>query len=438
MTLKAVLQVTKTACIIKRERFILAAQPMSVIIQNIYTLLRTPYTSYEGILYCRSKLLAYVIYFGLPVLLFYGVTNLVEGSSIFFLQNTIIFLIALSSLLLLRKKRYDAAVFVLFLFGLGIAQLSFLFHEFHFSGRPLVSWTSFAVANGCVAVLISAGFLRKKLHLVVLDTVFSILLLIHIYISADASGHYLTDFAGLFIYFLLSLGFSFVVQHLINMAENLMEERIRNSEEKEKLLQEVHHRVKNQMYTIASLLSLQAKEFEDPEVIAAFEETRQRIRLMQVIYRKLYTGDSFSNLNLRIFLEQMVGELQSAYCGKRKIHIKSDIDDLSLSSDQSFAVAIVVNELVTNAVKYAFPLNGSSVLGEVHVSVQVTNSILRIVVKDNGYGLPEEVRCGTEYGFGLALVQSYVRQYDGTWKCENSDGAIIEVELQLEEVKCER
>ena len=99
---------------------------------------------------------------------------------------------------------------------------------------------------------------------------------------------------------------------------------------------------------------------------------------------------------------------------------------------------MIINELVTNAVKYAFPLNGSSVLGEVHVSVQVTNSILRIVVKDNGYGLPEEVRCGTEYGFGLALVQSYVRQYDGTWKCENSDGAIIEVELQLEEVKCER
>ena len=199
-------------------------------------------------------------------------------------------------------------------------------------------------------------------------------------------------------------------------------------EEKEQLLREVHHRIKNHMNTISSILSLHANYHEDPHTAQVFEEIHNKIKIMQNIYQNLYTGEDVNAVYLSSFLESIVEDLQEAYIYEKRIMVEDRIEDLQVSAKLSLPVGIIVNELITNSLKYAFD-------GRENGSISLTvcredEQYLRIEVTDDGNGLPNKVLSGGEYGFGLTLVEGYARQYRGTMKLYGNGGTKIVVTLR--------
>jgi PAS domain S-box-containing protein len=202
------------------------------------------------------------------------------------------------------------------------------------------------------------------------------------------------------------------------------EARIQNLlEEKDMLVREVHHRIKNDMNTINSLLYLQASSSHNPGEVKALEEAQNRISLMRIIYEKLYLGHDFSNINIMAFLLDLIERIEQTYTVSAEIEIETDIDDVVIPAKQSFPVGIIVNELITNAFKYAFPDSGS---GKISVSVHTEeNSTIEINVADNGAGIPDEVIKNGNYGFGLTLVDAFTEQYGGSFSVENKEGSSV-------------
>ena len=213
------------------------------------------------------------------------------------------------------------------------------------------------------------------------------------------------------------------------------EEILRLLEEKEILLNEVHHRIKNDMSAIRSLLSLQASETENPEASATLIEARNRISVMGSIYDSLYRGRGFSSMNIKTFIKDLLSSLQQTYSGKLSVKISSDIEDTVIAAKQSFYVGIIVNELVTNCYKYAFTESGQ---GEVVVKVNKQDEkTLRILVKDTGKGLPVDIVEHETFGFGLKLVTLFIEQYKGSMDITTGNGTSIKILLPLLPVKSE-
>jgi two-component sensor histidine kinase len=186
------------------------------------------------------------------------------------------------------------------------------------------------------------------------------------------------------------------------------------------------------MSTIFSILSLQASKFRDKEVIDAFEEAKTRIRLMQSIYQKLYTGSDAHSIKISDYLRELLSDIEKTYSLSGTVRINAEIEDCIVSAKQSLPIGIVVNELVSNSLKYAFsPFNE----GSIEVVVRKSDlSYLEVIVSDDGSGLPREVVEEGEYGFGLTLVEGYAIQYEGELSIENSPagGSRIRVSMELE------
>ncbi len=181
--------------------------------------------------------------------------------------------------------------------------------------------------------------------------------------------------------------------------------------ERELLLHEVHHRVKNHMNTIRSVLYLQRQNSSDPAVEEALLAAENRIALMQNIYRRLYQNDQHDSIHLPDFMHQLLEELKAALSTGIPVKLQVEVDDITISAGQSLPLAIIVNELVTNAFKYAF---GDRTQGEIGVRIKDTGQgRLSIRVSDNGVGFPREVSEEHIFGFGLSVVEGYIHQYGG-------------------------
>lgn len=203
-------------------------------------------------------------------------------------------------------------------------------------------------------------------------------------------------------------------------------------DEKEQLIKEVHHRIKNHMNTMYSILSIQASYFKNPDVIAAFEDAKNRIRLMQSLYHKLYSGTNSNSMHLQPFIDELVRDLQTAYSTFEYLSIRTYIENIEVTAKQSLPIGIIVTELITNSLKYAFP---NQEAGNIEVKIQRTDSrVLEIHIKDDGKGTPETTISEQDYGFGLTLVHGYARQFDGSVEMESGPGTSIKVTLELESI----
>ena len=201
--------------------------------------------------------------------------------------------------------------------------------------------------------------------------------------------------------------------------------------EKEQLLQEVHHRIKNHMSTIAAIISLRKSHISDSHINVVLDELHNKIRLMQNIYQTLYTGNEVGTIHINSFLGQLLYDIQSTYIKEPSIQIKTDIADIEISSKQSLPIGIIVTELITNAIKYAFEGREE---GTISISINKTDeNQLKIQVADNGTGLSDMIIENKSYGFGLTLVDGYVKQFDGQMSIDNSHGTNIAVTMKLEE-----
>ena len=201
------------------------------------------------------------------------------------------------------------------------------------------------------------------------------------------------------------------------------EEKIKASlKEKEILLREIHHRVKNNLAVIISLLNLQAHQIRDERIAEALRDSCDRVKSMALIHETLYRTESFSDIGLEMYVKNLCNRLNQVIKSKDDhVRMMFKIEDIRLGIDQAIPCGLILNELVTNALKYAFP-DGR---GKIRISADYSGSEeIELVVHDNGIGLPEELEISKLESFGLGIVAILTEnQLDGTLDIRNENGA---------------
>jgi PAS domain S-box-containing protein len=200
------------------------------------------------------------------------------------------------------------------------------------------------------------------------------------------------------------------------------EERIKTSlREKDVLLREIHHRVKNNMQIISSLLRLQSRLIKDSRMVEMFKESQNRIRSMALIHEKLYQTDDVSRINFAEYIRSLTVHLFHTYrVNPNIVKMNTEVEEVYLSINKAIPCGLVINELVSNALKHAFP---DSKKGEVQIKLYSNRqNKTKLVVSDDGIGLPDNLNIQEPETLGLQLVYDLVKQIDGTIKLDRSEG----------------
>ncbi len=206
------------------------------------------------------------------------------------------------------------------------------------------------------------------------------------------------------------------------------EEKIRAAlTEKTVLLKEVHHRVKNNLQVISSLLSLQSSQIEDAKTRDLFKESQSRIRSMSLVHEKLYQSGDLSSIDCGEYLNSLAVILFRSYGGEsRGIRLNVETNGIHFGVDAAIPCGLIVNELVTNSLKYAFPHLGNpgAAGGEVSIFLdRPAEDTIRLRVEDDGVGLPAHLDLRATRSLGLQLVQILSEQLGGTLAVEGKTGA---------------
>jgi len=183
------------------------------------------------------------------------------------------------------------------------------------------------------------------------------------------------------------------------------EAEIRHSlKEKETLLREIHHRVKNNMQIISSLLRLQAKYLKNKEDIEIFKESHNRISSMSLIHEKLYQSRDFTNIDFNVYVRDLVKGLFHSYgTDESRIKLKINVGNFPMGIDSAIPCGLIINELVTNSLKYAFP-DGRK--GEINIYLGIAGEQeFELIISDNGVGIPEGIDLEKTDTLGLHLVK---------------------------------
>jgi len=246
-----------------------------------------------------------------------------------------------------------------------------------------------------------------------------------VYRHRIASGEYrdVEVYAGL-----IELGGRRVLHSIIHdiTAKTKAEEELRKLvEEKDTLMKELQHRVKNNLGVVSGLLSLSAGKIKDEEALRAFEAAIARVESISAIYAKLYGTKDLTDIELGGYARDLVDSLFSTYnLDPERIELKSSFAEAKLDLKRSVPFGLILNELVTNALKYAYP-EGSS--GEIRVELGVAEGKIRLVVADDGPGIPEEVLNGESAGLGMTLVRMLSGQLGAVLEIDCSRGTRVEL-----------
>jgi two-component sensor histidine kinase len=205
------------------------------------------------------------------------------------------------------------------------------------------------------------------------------------------------------------------------------EEQLQASlQEKEALLKEVHHRVKNNLQLISSLLSLQAARIAEPAVAELFAESQNRVHSMALVHENLYRAGNFARISMATHIQNLCAHLSGAYgVQSRRLELAIRIGDVELDLDRAVTCGLIVNELVSNALKHAFP-DGRA--GRVCVELQPYGDKQQLlVVGDNGIGLPADLDYHRAESLGLQLVDKLTQQLHGTIAVNRAGGTTFTI-----------
>lgn len=207
-----------------------------------------------------------------------------------------------------------------------------------------------------------------------------------------------------------------------NQQRSLIEEQLKSSlHEKDILIKEVHHRVKNNLQIIVSLLYLQARKTDDHVSEAALIDSQTRIKSMALIHEKLYQSDSLSSIDFQGYLQNLIANLMITYgIDPKRVRIDLSIQPLPLTINTAIPLGLIMNELISNSLKYAFP-DGQT--GKLSIRGDVNGDTMVVNVRDNGKGIPESLDWKHAESLGLHLVQMLTRQLKGTIELSGQEGA---------------
>ncbi len=212
------------------------------------------------------------------------------------------------------------------------------------------------------------------------------------------------------------------------------EARLRLSvEQQELLMREIHHRVKNNLQIVASLLNLQASRIRVPEARAEFASARDRVRALATLHRHLYAHGEVHTINMPDFLTELCGQLFQAMGEEegQRIRLTIEASPLQMSSDQAVPLSLIVTEAVSNALKYAFP-HGRT--GHVLVRLTADGETATLIVQDNGVGMPSgmsESEHGVRDGIGITLIRGFARQLAADLTVEEENGTRYTLHMTL-------
>jgi two-component sensor histidine kinase len=214
----------------------------------------------------------------------------------------------------------------------------------------------------------------------------------------------------------------------IEKTRKTLSEMIQEREKLEEIRKkEIHHRIKNNLQVISSLLDLEADKFTDESVIEAFKESQNRVISMALVHEELYRSQDMESIDFSDYLIKLVNELSYSYViEKESLHIKTDVETVFLDMDTAIPLGMIVNELISNSFKHAFSPRQK---GEIHVNLSLDKEKLTLVVGDNGIGFPENVNFRKTDSLGLQLVTTLISQIGGIIELERDNGTRFRITL---------
>lgn len=242
----------------------------------------------------------------------------------------------------------------------------------------------------------------------------------------DGYNYYLVEFLEPF----LSTCANIMEAYCNEERRNQAEDRVRKSlSEKEILLREVHHRVKNNLAVVSSLLNLQSHHASEKTLAESFDDVQARIRSMALVHELLYRAKSPEIVDVREYLDRLVSSLfRSMDVPGRTIRVTQEIEPLDFKLDTAIPVGLLVTELVSNCLKHAFP---GRMEGEVRIALRsAENGQVELVVADNGVGIPAGVNIEDTRSLGLQLVGSFVQQLHGGMEIRQGAGTEIRITMK--------
>ncbi len=208
----------------------------------------------------------------------------------------------------------------------------------------------------------------------------------------------------------------------------LAQEQIRTTlHEKELLLKEIHHRVKNNLQIIISLLSLQSQYVQDERIDQLFQESQNRVYSMALIHEQLYQSTSLDRVNFADYANTLISHLQQSYFLRQSIELKVEIAEIFLSIETAVPCGLIINELVANSLKYAFPENQLDISSPVHPLItvefkQIDDNKFSLLIGDNGVGISADIDLNNLNTLGLSLVQMLTQQLEGEITLHSQQG----------------
>jgi len=201
--------------------------------------------------------------------------------------------------------------------------------------------------------------------------------------------------------------------------------------QQELLMREIHHRVKNNLQIVASLLSLQANRIRQPAVKAEFLSARDRVHALGTLHRHLYAEGGLHSINMRTFLTELCGQLFRAM-GERegdRITLTIEAPEVDMSSDQAVPLSLIVTEAVSNAIKYAFPLGRR---GKISLLLTVLSDTAHLSIHDDGVGIAAgQGETGLPDGLGIRLIRGFARQLGATLEVRQGQGTQYDLRIPL-------
>jgi len=212
-------------------------------------------------------------------------------------------------------------------------------------------------------------------------------------------------------------------------ARKLAEEITKKSlKEKELLLKEIHHRVKNNLQIIVSLLKLQSRFVYDERDLDIFNKSRSRVETMSLIHEKLYKSTDISQIDIGNYLRDLVSHLLKAYnVNTNEVEFSITSENILLTIDTSIPCGLIVNELINNILKHAFPQGHK---GKISIDIKKCGEKILLTVSDNGVGIPENFEPDNSDSLGMQLIETLVKQLEGTVTMDNTNGTAFKIEFE--------
>lgn len=204
--------------------------------------------------------------------------------------------------------------------------------------------------------------------------------------------------------------------------------------DKDVLLKEVHHRVKNNLQMISSLLNLQSQSLKNESAVAALRESKDRVQAIALIHKGLYQNDRFAEINIKEYIEDLINYQRNLHAGVgEEVNFETDIEDTVINLDTAVPLGLIVSELMSNSLKHAF--DESTRAPKIKVEIKPTKDLwLHMVYSDNGIGMPMNGENTNSDSLGLEIVNSLVEQLDGKMELNISNGTHFHVDFMQQKV----